>query len=137
VAEGLNNLPIAVPVASQLPHAVGIGWAIQYQKQDHVVMTFMGDGATSEGDFHEAMNFAGVFQAPVVFVCQNNQWAISIPRSKQTLSKTIAQKAVAYGMPGIQVDGLRASGQKSQIPTAKSQRTPPFDSGRSPSLRVP
>ncbi len=105
VPDGLNNLPIAVPVASQLPHAVGIAWAARYQKQDQVVMTFLGDGATSEGDFHEAMNFAGVFQTPVVFVCQNNQWAISIPRSKQTRSETLAQKAVAYGMPGIQVDG--------------------------------
>ena len=68
-------------------------------------MTFFGDGATSEGDFHEALNFAGVFQTPVVFVCQNNQWAISTPRSKQTRSKTLAQKALAYGIPGIQVDG--------------------------------
>jgi pyruvate dehydrogenase E1 component alpha subunit len=70
-----------------------------------VALTFFGDGATSEGDFHEAMNFAAVFQAPVIFLCQNNHWAISIPRSKQTRSQTIAQKAVAYGMPGIQVDG--------------------------------
>ena len=68
-------------------------------------MTFFGDGATSEGDFHEALNFAGVFQAPVVFICQNNQWAISVPRSKQTHAKTIAQKALAHGLPGIQVDG--------------------------------
>lgn len=105
IPEGLNNLPIAVPVASQLPHAVGIGWAIQYRGSDQVVMTFVGDGATSEGDFHEALNFAAVFQTPVVFVVQNNQWAISIPRARQTRSKTIAQKALAYGMPGIQVDG--------------------------------
>jgi TPP-dependent pyruvate/acetoin dehydrogenase alpha subunit len=68
-------------------------------------MAFLGDGGTSEGDFHEGLNFAGVFQAPVIFVCQNNQWAISIPRKKQTHSKTIAQKAVAYGIPGLQVDG--------------------------------
>ena len=68
-------------------------------------MVFFGDGATSEGDFHEGLNFAGVFQTPVVFVCQNNQWAISIPRSKQTRSETLAQKALAYGIPGIQVDG--------------------------------
>ncbi|NOQ47421.1 MAG: pyruvate dehydrogenase (acetyl-transferring) E1 component subunit alpha, partial [Desulfobulbaceae bacterium] len=68
-------------------------------------MTFFGDGATSEGDFHEALNFAGVFQAPVVFICQNNQWAISTPLSKQTRSETIAQKAAGYGFPGIQVDG--------------------------------
>jgi len=70
-----------------------------------VVMTFFGDGATSEGDFHEAMNFAAVYQLPVVFVCQNNHWAISIPVHKQTRTPTLAQKALAYGMPGIQVDG--------------------------------
>ena len=68
-------------------------------------MTFFGDGATSQGDFHEGLNFAGVYQTPVIFVCQNNQWAISVPRSRQTRSKTLAQKALAYGMPGIQVDG--------------------------------
>jgi pyruvate dehydrogenase E1 component alpha subunit len=105
IEENRNDLPIAVPVGSQIIHAVGIAWAIQYRQKDDVVMTFFGDGATSEGDFHEGMNFAGVYQAPVVFVCQNNQWAISVPRSKQTRSKTLAQKALAYGIPGIQVDG--------------------------------
>ncbi len=99
------TLPIAVPVGSQMLHAVGIGWAARYRGQDQVALTFFGDGATSEGDFHEAMNFAGVFQVPVIFVCQNNQWAISIPRTRQTRSATIAQKALAYGVPGIQVDG--------------------------------
>jgi pyruvate dehydrogenase E1 component alpha subunit len=103
--EGVNNLPISIPVASQTLHAVGIAYAMRYRKTDRVAMTFFGDGATSEGDFHEAMNFAGVLQVPLVFVCQNNQWAISIPRAKQTRSKTLAQKALAYGMPGIQVDG--------------------------------
>jgi pyruvate dehydrogenase E1 component alpha subunit len=100
-----HNVPVAVPVASQVPHAAGIGWAIKYRKEKNVVMTFFGDGGTSEGDFHEGMNFAGVYQAPVVFVCQNNQWAISVPRFRQTHSETLAQKALAYGMPGIQVDG--------------------------------
>jgi len=100
-----NNMPVAVPVSSQIPHAVGIGWGMKYRKKQDVAMTFFGDGGTSEGDFHEGMNFAGVYQCPVVFVCQNNQWAISVPREKQTRSKTIAQKALAYGMPGIQVDG--------------------------------
>jgi len=100
-----NDLPVAVPVASQITHAVGIAWAIKYRQKDDVAMTFFGDGATSEGDFHEGMNFAGVYQIPVIFVCQNNQWAISVPRSKQTRSETLAQKALAYGMPGIQVDG--------------------------------
>lgn len=105
VAENRNDLPVAIPVASQIPHAVGIGWSMKYRRTDDVVMTFFGDGATSEGDFHEGMNMAGVYQAPVIFICQNNQWAISIPRSKQTRSETLAQKALAYGMPGIQVDG--------------------------------
>jgi pyruvate dehydrogenase E1 component alpha subunit len=100
-----TTLPVSVPVGSQMIHAVGLAWAARYRKQDTVVLTFFGDGATSEGDFHEAMNFAGVFQAPVVFVCQNNHWAISMPRRKQTRAGTIAQKALAYGMPGIQVDG--------------------------------
>jgi pyruvate dehydrogenase E1 component alpha subunit len=103
--EKLNNLPVSVPVASQVLHAVGIAWAIKYRQKDDVVMTFLGDGGTSEGDFHEGMNFAGVYQVPVIFVCQNNQWAISVPRSKQTHSKTLAQKSLAYDIPGIQVDG--------------------------------
>jgi pyruvate dehydrogenase E1 component alpha subunit len=100
-----RTLSIAVPVATQLPHAVGIAWAARYKNDPAVVMTYFGDGATSEGEFHEAMNCAGVMQVPVIFVCQNNQWAISTPRSKQTHSKTLAQKALAYGFPGIQVDG--------------------------------
>lgn len=100
-----NDMPISVPVGSQIPHAVGIAWAMQYRGKDDVAVTFFGDGATSQGDFHEGLNFAGVFQLPVVFVCQNNQWAISIPRAKQTRAKTLAQKAIAYGIPGIQVDG--------------------------------
>jgi len=100
-----NDLPVSVPVASQVLHAVGIAWAMKYRQKDDVAMAFLGDGGTSEGDFHEGLNFAGVYQAPVIFVCQNNQWAISVPRKKQTHSETIAQKAVAYGMPGLQVDG--------------------------------
>lgn len=105
IAEDHNDLPMSVPVASQIVHAVGVGWAAKYRQKEDVAMTFFGDGATSEGDFHEGLNFAAVFQAPVIFVCQNNQWAISVPLSKQTRSKTLAQKALAYGMPGIQVDG--------------------------------
>lgn len=98
-------MPIAVIVASQLMHAVGLGQAMRYKKQDSAVVVFVGDGGTSEGDFHEALNFAALWNSPVVFIVQNNQWAISVPRSKQTKSKTIAQKAIAYDMPGIQVDG--------------------------------
>src|SRR5712692_5509302 len=104
-APGQRDLPITIPVATQLPHAVGLAYAAQYKDDDAVVMAYFGDGATSEGDFHEAANFAGVWHVPVVFVCQNNQWAISVPLKKQTNSRTIAQKALAYGFPGIQVDG--------------------------------
>ena len=105
IPETQRDLPMSVPVASQVLHAVGLGLAAQYRKTDEVIMTFFGDGATSEGDFHEGMNCAAVYQLPVLFVCQNNQWAISVPLSKQTHSETLAQKALAYGMPGIQVDG--------------------------------
>jgi pyruvate dehydrogenase E1 component alpha subunit len=105
VPQGINDTPIAVPVASQLLHAVGVAWGMKLKGKPNCVMTFVGDGGTSEGDFHEAMNFAGVYNLPVVFVVQNNQWAISHPRSRQTRSSTIAQKALAYGFDGIQVDG--------------------------------
>ena len=100
-----RTLPIAVIVGSQTLHAVGIGYAMQYKDEKAASLVFMGDGATSQGDFHEALNFAGVWKAPTVFFCQNNQWAISIPRSKQTASRTLAQKAIAHGIRGIQVDG--------------------------------
>jgi pyruvate dehydrogenase E1 component alpha subunit len=100
-----RDLPITIPVSTQLPHAVGIAYGAQYKGDEAVVMCYFGDGATSEGDFHEAANFAGVWHVPVVFLCQNNQWAISVPLKKQTHSRTIAQKALAYGFTGIQVDG--------------------------------
>jgi len=103
--EGINDTPIAVPVASQLLHGAGVAWGMKIRKQPHVVLTFTGDGGTSEGDFHEALNFAGVYDLPVVFVIQNNQWAISHPRTRQTRSETLAQKALAYGFDGVQVDG--------------------------------
>ena len=103
--EGVNVLPPSITVGAHMIHAVGIAWASQIRGQDAVAMTFFGDGATSEGDFHEAMNFAGVFRSPTVFVCQNNGWAISMPRERQTASATIAQKADAYGVAGVLVDG--------------------------------
>ncbi|MFQ5899260.1 MAG: pyruvate dehydrogenase (acetyl-transferring) E1 component subunit alpha [Candidatus Methylomirabilia bacterium] len=105
VPDGVRALPMCIPIASQIPHAVGMAYAARYKGDDSVVLSFFGDGATSHGDFHEAMNFAGVWQAPVIFCCQNNRYAISTPVSKQTRSKTLAQKAIAYGFPGIQVDG--------------------------------
>jgi pyruvate dehydrogenase E1 component alpha subunit len=103
--EGVNIAPSSVPVGSQIPHAVGISFASRYRNEKSVTLCFFGDGGSSEGDFHEGLNFAGVMKTPTVFVCQNNQWAISLPRELQTSSKTIAQKAVAYGFPGILVDG--------------------------------
>lgn len=103
--EGVHDLPICVPVASQLLHAAGIGMANQLRNDKNVVLTYFGDGASSEGDAHEAMNFASVFKAPVVFICLNNQYAISVPLSRQMAAETVAQRAIAYGMPGIRVDG--------------------------------
>ncbi|MEF8773260.1 MAG: thiamine pyrophosphate-dependent enzyme [Halobacteriales archaeon] len=97
--------PQAVPIATQIPHATGAGMAADYVGEDHAVVAYFGDGATSEGDFHEGLNFAGVFDAPVVFFCENNHWAISLPEGRQTASDTIAEKANAYGFEGIRVDG--------------------------------
>jgi pyruvate dehydrogenase E1 component alpha subunit len=101
----LRTLPIAIPVGTHMLHAVGIGWALKASGEDAAVLTIFGEGATSEGDFSEAMNMAGVFQSPVVFFCQNNQYAISLPFTRQTASPTVAQKALAFGMFGVQVDG--------------------------------
>jgi len=103
--EGLNIFPICVSVGTHLPHAVGAAHAARIRGEQSAVVAFFGDGATSKGDFHEAMNMAGVFGLPVVFICQNNQWAISQPVRRQTKAATIAGKAWAYGFEGIQVDG--------------------------------
>jgi pyruvate dehydrogenase E1 component alpha subunit len=103
--EGVNVFPVAIPVGTQMLHAVGAAWAARLKGEKTVALTYFGDGATSKGDFHEAMNLAGVFKTPTVFFCQNNQYAISVPRSAQTASATIAQKAIAYGFDGVQVDG--------------------------------
>jgi len=100
-----EDLPICVPIASQCLHAAGVAFAFKYRKQDRVAVVCIGEGGTSEGDFYEAMNVAGVWNLPVVFVVNNNQWAISVPLEKQTATKTIAQKAIAAGFAGVQVDG--------------------------------
>ncbi len=104
-ATGGRLLPINIVIGTQLLQATGLGYAMKYRGEDSAVVAFMGDGATSQGDFHEALNFAAVWKAPVVFISQNNQWAISVPRDKQTNSRTLAQKGIAYDMPCIQVDG--------------------------------
>jgi len=98
--------PICVPIATHLPHAVGLAWAAKIRNDPIASLSWFGDGATSEGDFHEAMNFAAVLKIPTVFFCVNNQWAISTPISKQMATDNIAIKATAYGMPGVRVDGF-------------------------------
>lgn len=103
--EGVRVLPMSIPVGSHPLHAIGLAYAGKYHQDDSIAITYFGDGATSEGDVHEAMNMAGVYHLPCIFFCQNNQYAISVPRHAQTVSPTIAQKALAYGFPGIQVDG--------------------------------
>jgi pyruvate dehydrogenase E1 component alpha subunit len=105
VPDGVNCLPIQISVASQILHGVGLAWGLRLRKKDSVVLIYFGDGATSEGAFHEGCNFAGTYGVPAVLFCQNNGWAISTPRTRQTAAETIAQKALAYGFPGVQVDG--------------------------------
>jgi len=100
-----NVASICVPIASQVPHAVGLAWGKKLRGEDAVSLVFFGDGATSEGAFHEGANFAAVLQTPTVLFCNNNQWAISTPLSAQTRAEALADKAVGYGMPGIRVDG--------------------------------
>ncbi|HKN18916.1 MAG TPA: pyruvate dehydrogenase (acetyl-transferring) E1 component subunit alpha [Dissulfurispiraceae bacterium] len=101
----LNIFPICIPVGTHIPHATGAAFAAKLKGDRTAVVAYFGDGGTSKGDFHEGLNMAGVFKLPVVFICQNNQWAISMPRERQSASKTLAQKACAYGFQGIQVDG--------------------------------
>lgn len=103
--EAVKNFPICIPVGTHIPHAAGWGWAARLQKKKQAAVVAFGDGATSKADFYESLNFAGVFKANTVFFCQNNQWAISVPRSKQTMAETLAQKAIACGVEGVQVDG--------------------------------
>ncbi|MCU7842900.1 MAG: pyruvate dehydrogenase (acetyl-transferring) E1 component subunit alpha [Candidatus Thiodiazotropha sp. (ex Monitilora ramsayi)] len=100
-----EDFPISVPVASQTAHAVGVAYAFKYRKQPRVAVCVLGDGGTSKGDFYEALNLAGVWKLPVLFVVNNNQWAISVQRDKQTAATTLAQKAIAGGIQGEQVDG--------------------------------
>ena len=105
IKKELNITPVIVPVSTQMPHAAGIAFAKKYLKEDSAVVVYVGDGGTSEGDFYEAINFAGVFKVPLVVIIENNQWAISVPRKDQTAAQTLAQKAIAAGIDSIQVDG--------------------------------
>jgi pyruvate dehydrogenase E1 component alpha subunit len=104
-SRSVNQVSWSSCIGTQLPQAVGAAMAARIKGDKTVIAAYMGDGATSEGDFHVAMNFAGVFKSPVVFICQNNHWAISVPTAKQTASESIAIKAQAYGFPGVKVDG--------------------------------
>lgn len=103
--EDVNVLPPSITVGGHMIHAVGLAWAEKLRGSDRIALTSFGDGATSEGDFHEAMNFAAVYATPTVFLCQNNGYAISYPTSEQTKADSIAAKAEGYGMPGVRVDG--------------------------------
>lgn len=105
IPEGVKVLPPQIGLAAQLPHAVGLAWGLKLQDEPGIVMTYVGDGASSEGDFHESLNLAGVMKAPVVFILQNNGWAISTPRSKQSAAESFAERGPGYGVPSILVDG--------------------------------
>src|SRR4051812_16528932 len=105
VPEGVRVLPFQISLAAQIPHAVGLAWGLRHQGSDGVVCVYFGDGASSEGDAHEALNLAGVRRAPVVFVLKNNGWAISTPVRKQTAATSLADRAPGYGVAGEQVDG--------------------------------
>jgi 2-oxoisovalerate dehydrogenase E1 component alpha subunit len=102
---GIGWASISSPVGTQITHAVGLAWGAKIQKKDVAAIVYFGDGATSSSDFHSGLNFAGVFDLPVVFLCRNNGWAISVPVERQTATRTFAEKAVAYGIPGVRVDG--------------------------------
>lgn len=113
-----QDFPVSVPIASQCLHATGIAYAFKYRQQQRAVVVTIGDGGTSEGDFYEAINVAGAWKLPVVFVINNNQWAISVPLSQQTACETIAQKAIAAGIPGKQVDGNDVIAVSDSVKTA-------------------
>ncbi len=108
IPDGMNCLPISIPVGSQILHTTGLAWAARVKKQGIAVLGYFGDGATSRGDFHAGLNFAGVFQVPAVFLCSNNGFAISLPVTHQTHAETLAQKAIDYGIRGYRVDGMDA-----------------------------
>nr|WP_254864780.1 pyruvate dehydrogenase (acetyl-transferring) E1 component subunit alpha [Halovivax gelatinilyticus] len=133
VPDDVNALPEYIPIGTQVPQAMGLAWGFSMQgEHDRAVLCHFGDGATSTGDFHEGLNFAGVYDVPAIFVCNNNQWAISMPVEAQTASETIVQKAAAYGIEGVRVDGTdplavyavtRAAVRKAKHP-AEGERRP-------------
>jgi pyruvate dehydrogenase E1 component alpha subunit len=108
IPEDVNCLPTSIPVGSQVLHITGMAWAAKIRKENIAILGYFGDGATSRGDFHASLNYAGVFQVPAVYVCCNNGFAISMPVADQTHAETLAQKAVAYGIRGYRLDGMDA-----------------------------
>jgi len=115
-----HDFPFCIPVGSQAPHAAGVAYAFKYRKEARVAVCILGDGATSKGDVFEAMNFAGVWKLAVLFVVNNNQWAISVPLNRQTAAQTLAQKAIAAGFSGEQVDGNDAIAVRASVDAAIS-----------------
>jgi 2-oxoisovalerate dehydrogenase E1 component alpha subunit len=101
----LNIISGSSPIATQIPHAAGVGYAIKYRGEDAVAAAWFGDGGTSEGDWHEGLNFSGIHKLPVIWICENNRYAISVPLSKQMAVRSVADRAPAYGFEGVSVDG--------------------------------
>jgi pyruvate dehydrogenase E1 component alpha subunit len=130
----INVFPLNISIGGHIPHAVGWSWAAKRRGDDQVGVVHFGDGATSEGDFHEGLNFAGVFDTPTIFFCNNNQWAISIPRERQTASETLAQKANAYGFDGVQVDGMDPLATYVVTKAARERAADPDDGEARPTL---
>jgi pyruvate dehydrogenase E1 component alpha subunit len=119
--EPIHVWPPQISLATQIPHAVGMAWGQKLRNQPGVSLVFFGDGSSSEGDFYEAGNFAGVLGAPVIFMCVNNGWAISTPTSKQTAAVSFADKAHAFGFPGVQVDGTDALAVLEAVAAARAR----------------
>ena len=118
---GVRVFPVQISLAAQIPHALGLAWAMQLKGEPGVACVFFGDGASSEGDFYEAGNFAGVLGAPVLFLCVNNGWAISTPLRQQTVAASFAAKAAAFGFPGVRVDGNDALAMMSVVAAARAR----------------
>ncbi|MEC9467697.1 MAG: thiamine pyrophosphate-dependent enzyme [Actinomycetota bacterium] len=119
--ESVRVAPLQISLATQVPHAVGLAWGMTLRDEPGVVTVFFGDGSSSEGDVHEAMNMAGVLKAPVVFLCMNNQWAISTPLHQQTAAASLADRAVGYGIPGLSVDGNDAAAVYEVVDEARTR----------------
>jgi 2-oxoisovalerate dehydrogenase E1 component alpha subunit len=122
--EGKRYVPPTVPIATHLPHAVGAAWSIKIKEEEGIAIAYFGDGATSEGDFHEALNFASLYQLPVLFFCQNNGYAISVPFTQQSATKTVVEKAKAYAMDAYYVDGNDVLAVYDVVCRAKKLRRP-------------